>query len=263
VAPYGRTIYSLSMVEDGLRASHEDRDRVVDVLRVAAGDGRLSAEELDQRIELALTARTYGELSALVADLPTAQPGVAAAPKPKDVLRIDRFGGNARRDGRWVLPRRIEVRVTGGNVTLDFTEAIITLPSLQISAVVAGGNLIVITKPGVVVDTDEVMVAGGNVKARKQQDAEVPVLLRAEVTGKVIGGNIIVRPPRPPRRTFLQWFRRERGSAAITARLSLYLTFVRDAAKVDGGVAPCQLLIAASRGCPPCVPRCRKLSLQL
>jgi hypothetical protein len=214
----------LSMAEDGLRASHEDRDRVVDVLRVAAGDGRLSAEELDQRVELALTARTYGELTALVGDLPNAQPGVATAPKPKDVLRIDRFGANARRDGHWVLPQRIEVRVTGGNVTLDFTEAIITLPSLQINAVVAGGNLIMITKPGVVVDTDEVMIAGGNVKARERRDAEAPVLLRVEVTGKVVGGNIIVRMPRSPRprrRTFLRWFRRGRDNTAITAQLSV------------------------------------------
>jgi Domain of unknown function (DUF1707) len=30
-----------------LRASHADRERVVDALRVAGGDGRLSAEELD------------------------------------------------------------------------------------------------------------------------------------------------------------------------------------------------------------------------
>ncbi|HYB18129.1 MAG TPA: DUF1707 domain-containing protein [Streptosporangiaceae bacterium] len=41
-----------------LRASHADRDRVVDALRVAAGDGRLSAEELDTRVESALSART-------------------------------------------------------------------------------------------------------------------------------------------------------------------------------------------------------------
>ena len=33
---------------DGLRASHEDRDRVAELLRVAAGDGRLTAEELDE-----------------------------------------------------------------------------------------------------------------------------------------------------------------------------------------------------------------------
>jgi len=37
-----------------LRASHEDRDRVVELLRVSAGDGRLTAEELDERLELAI-----------------------------------------------------------------------------------------------------------------------------------------------------------------------------------------------------------------
>ena len=48
------------------RASYEDRDRVVEVLRVSAGDGRLTSDELDERVEAALTARTYNELAALV-----------------------------------------------------------------------------------------------------------------------------------------------------------------------------------------------------
>ena len=48
-----------------LRASHEDRDRVVDTLRVAGGDGRLIADELDARLERALSARTLGELAEL------------------------------------------------------------------------------------------------------------------------------------------------------------------------------------------------------
>jgi Domain of unknown function (DUF1707) len=46
------------MASDELRASHEDRDSVVELLRVAAGDGRLTPAELDERLELALTART-------------------------------------------------------------------------------------------------------------------------------------------------------------------------------------------------------------
>jgi hypothetical protein len=138
------------MTDDGLRASHEDRDRVVEMLRVAAGDGRLSAEELDERVEQALNARTYGELSALVEDLPGAQSGMGAVPKPKDVLRIGRHGANARHAGRWTVPKRVEVNVTGGNVTLDFTGAIITLPSLQVSASLMGGNLTLITRPGIV-----------------------------------------------------------------------------------------------------------------
>ena len=41
-----------------LRAPHADRDRVVEMLRIAAGDGGLSAEELDIRLESALSART-------------------------------------------------------------------------------------------------------------------------------------------------------------------------------------------------------------
>lgn len=46
----------------GLRASDADRDRV-DVLRVAAGDGRLTVAELDERLEAALSARTLSELA--------------------------------------------------------------------------------------------------------------------------------------------------------------------------------------------------------
>ncbi len=48
-----------------LRASHADQDRVVDVLRIAAGDGLLTADELDERLEAALSARTLSALTAL------------------------------------------------------------------------------------------------------------------------------------------------------------------------------------------------------
>src|ERR1700744_2838692 len=103
------------LARDNLRASHEDRDRVVEQLRVAGGDGRLDAEELDTRVEAALTARTYGELTRLVADLPAAGGGAA---RPKEVVRIDCGGGNARRDGRRaVAPRRgVEVRRGAGKL---------------------------------------------------------------------------------------------------------------------------------------------------
>jgi hypothetical protein len=54
-----------------LRASDADRDAVVDRLRDAAGDGRLEPDELEQRVDGALRARTYGDLGALLADLPS------------------------------------------------------------------------------------------------------------------------------------------------------------------------------------------------
>jgi hypothetical protein len=53
-----------------LRASHADRDLAVDILCAAAGDGRLSAAELDERLDAALTAQTISELATLTADLP-------------------------------------------------------------------------------------------------------------------------------------------------------------------------------------------------
>ena len=40
-----------------LHASHEDRDRAVELLRVSAGDHRLTADELDERLERAMTGR--------------------------------------------------------------------------------------------------------------------------------------------------------------------------------------------------------------
>ena len=39
-----------------LRVSHEDRDQVAEALRVAAGDGRLTSDELDERLERALSS---------------------------------------------------------------------------------------------------------------------------------------------------------------------------------------------------------------
>jgi DUF1707 SHOCT-like domain len=53
-----------------LRASDQDREHVADRLRHAAGEGRLLAEELEERMGSAFAARTYGQLDALVADLP-------------------------------------------------------------------------------------------------------------------------------------------------------------------------------------------------
>jgi hypothetical protein len=54
----------------GLRASDEDRERIAERLRAATAEGRLLTDELDERLGIALSARTYGELDSLVADLP-------------------------------------------------------------------------------------------------------------------------------------------------------------------------------------------------
>jgi Domain of unknown function (DUF1707) len=199
-----------------LRASHDDRDRVVEMLRVSAGDGRLTAEELDERLEIAMTARTFGELAKVVADLPEAGSVVAApAPRAKDVVRIDCRSGDARREGRWVVPQRLEVKVTSGHVLLDFRDAVITQPALRIDAEVRSGHLTLVTKPGIVVDTDDVVVRSGHVKIRAPWRPDVPELLRVEVSGTIGSGHLVARPPH---RTFWQWLTRQSRPYAIAAR---------------------------------------------
>jgi hypothetical protein len=202
-----------------LRASHEDRDRVVEVLRVSAGDGRLTAEELDERLEQAMTARTYGELAKLVADLPAAG-SVAGAPAPpapraKEVVHLDCGSGHTIKNGRWVVPQRIEARVRSGHVKLDFTDAVITQPSLQLDVDVHSGHVILVTKPGVVVDTDDVAVRSGHVRVRAPWGHDVPEVLRIEVSGKVGSGHFVARPKY---RSFWQWLTRQPKPYEIAAR---------------------------------------------
>jgi len=196
-----------------LRASHDDRDRTVEVLRVAAGDGRLTAEELDDRVGAALTARTYGELAALIADLPAAPGSLPLTPgwpgaKPKDLVRIECHTGTARRDGPWLVPRRIEVRLSMGDVTLDFTEAVISWPSLEIDADIQTGTLTLVLAPGILVSTDDLAISTSAVKVDVPWGPEVPVRFRIDVSGRVSIGTVTARAPRLPRRRRRSFWRR-------------------------------------------------------
>ena len=204
-----------------LRASHADRDRVVELLRVSAGDGRLTADELDERLELAMTARTYGELARLVSDLPAegsaanVVPTAATAAKAKDVVRIDTRSGHVKRVDRWVVPQRMEVKVTSGHVNLDFTQAVISHPTLKLDVDVRSGHVTLLTKPGIVVDADDVAIRSGGVRVKAPWGSDVPVQLRIEVTGKVGSGHFVARPRY---RTFWQWLTRQPKPYMVPAR---------------------------------------------
>ncbi len=53
-----------------LRASHAEREAVVGRLQDAAAEGRITMAELEERVEAAYSAQTYGDLDALTTDLP-------------------------------------------------------------------------------------------------------------------------------------------------------------------------------------------------
>lgn len=83
-----------------MRASDRDRQQVVDRLRGALEDGRLTIEEYVDRMEVACQAVTYGDLAPLCADLPvsttvTAGPVAAAAAAAAPQAVFSRAGGLA------------------------------------------------------------------------------------------------------------------------------------------------------------------------
>ncbi len=65
-----------------LRASDSDREEAAERLSAAAAEGRLSVGELEERLEVAFHARTYGELDELVVDLPAAPARLPARRRP-------------------------------------------------------------------------------------------------------------------------------------------------------------------------------------
>ena len=69
--PFGQGQYGQGQyVQPGMLAAAADRERTIDVLKAAYGEGRLTKEEFDSRSDRVLAARTYADLAAIVADLP-------------------------------------------------------------------------------------------------------------------------------------------------------------------------------------------------
>jgi DUF1707 SHOCT-like domain len=178
----------------GVRASDADRDRVADVLCAAAGDGRLTADEFDERLEAALSSRTLDELAVLIADL-TGGPGRSgvATAQAEGVMRISKHGGKVRRTGRWVVPPRLELQSSYCDVGLDLTNAVITHDTLRIDMNVRGGSLILLVRPGTVVDADSLTVQHTRVTLDPGAEPGAPVVLHVQLAGRMCYGQIEAR----------------------------------------------------------------------
>lgn len=77
-----------------MRASHADREHVIDTLKAAYVQGRLSKDEFDARVGRTLTSRTYAELAAVSGGIPAAPPTVPPPrpPSPRRVSSAARWG---------------------------------------------------------------------------------------------------------------------------------------------------------------------------
>ncbi|TDD51810.1 DUF1707 and DUF2154 domain-containing protein [Nonomuraea terrae] len=147
----------------GVRASDAEREAVVEQLRVASVEGRLTLAELTDRTEAAYTATTHAELALLTQDLPSA--GMTApSPSPARTGRKRRWFvgvmGDSKRRGTWRIDQELGAVAVMGDVLLDLREAEVRTDEVDILAVSVMGDVKIIVPDGVNVDLDGVAIMG-------------------------------------------------------------------------------------------------------
>ena len=150
-----------------LRVSDDDRHRVAELLREAAGDGRIELTELDERLEATYAARTYAELVPITSDLPSHRTGLGEVGRPapaspvltSEPERHFAVMGSLDRRGIWTVPVHLSVTVLMGGAHLDLREAEFSAPEvvLTINAVMGGADIIVNPHTKVVLEGTGIM----------------------------------------------------------------------------------------------------------
>ena len=194
-----------------LRISDSDRHKVADVLREAAGEGRIDLEELDERLELTWGAKTYADLVPITADLhlpthlpPHAQPATSPVPRPSQVPAVGHASstaimGEVKRQGVWAVPAHHSAFALMGSVVIDLRQAQLAARETLINASTIMGEVKIIVPAhfNVVMDGTPIMGEFGHGKDRTP--AEVgPDSPTVRVRGMAMMGSVTVqRQPAP------------------------------------------------------------------
>jgi hypothetical protein len=197
-----------------LRISDDDRNAVAEVLRRAAGEGRIDLGELDERLEAAYRAKTYGELVPITADLPVA-PLPQPVPHPVPATRVPSPGPAAaqhtasiavmsenRRVGRWTVGGTYSALALMGSVVLDLREAAFATAEVVINANAVMGEVKVVVDPGTTVVVEGIGVMGEYSESRAKVAYDpAPGAPVVRVRGLALMGSVHVQRKQRPGRT--------------------------------------------------------------
>lgn len=207
-----------------IRIGDRERDHVAEALRVAAGEGRIEPDELDDRLEAAYRARYHDDLVPLLDDLPSRfspQPpvspvspvspalpgspgsaGFATSPVPlgsPGLAPVSWYSGYLRsssvlfrsleRTGVWGMAQRHYAVAVGGYLLLDLREARFPSQFVRIEVTNVFGTVEVIVHPGTAVDIPGTFVQQSD-EAHPEVDGSSPVV---RITGTSTGGRVVVR----------------------------------------------------------------------
>ncbi|MFC5169412.1 MULTISPECIES: DUF1707 SHOCT-like domain-containing protein [Streptomyces] len=187
----------------GLRASDADRDRTADILRDAVAEGRLTAEEHAERIDLVYRAKTVGELEPLVQDLPVPG-GTARQPDPSYGYGPEGAAGPAEnlvavfssstRRGRWRVGGRTNAFALFGSIEIDLTEALFGQRLTVVNATSIFGSVEIKVPENISLRGSGTGVFGNfEVDTLESADPEAPVVV---VNGYSVFGHVEAKPKR-------------------------------------------------------------------
>jgi hypothetical protein len=180
-------------------ASDAERERVALLLRDAAGEGRLTLEELAGRVESAYGARTSRELELVTRDVP-AQPLAPAVDGGTKTSSVVAIMSGADRSGRWRLGERCRAIAVMGGCKLDLRGAEISAPDPVIRAVSIMGGIDIVVPEGIAVEVTGLAVMGGK-SARIKDVQPQPGAPRLHVRVFALMGGVSVRSKAAKRKT--------------------------------------------------------------
>jgi hypothetical protein len=193
------------------RASDADREAVAEVLRRAAGDGRLTLDELQERLDSTYAAKTYGDLEPIVSDLPVGLPPTVrhSAPVPRPAGTVDRIGGAptsqsavaifgaAERKGLWVVPEGFTAFALLGGIDLDLREARFQSREVRLQLTAVFGGIDVVVPEDVEVHVEGVGIFGGFGHPDDTSGGVAPGGPVVRITGLALFGGVDVKRRAP------------------------------------------------------------------
>jgi uncharacterized protein DUF1707 len=203
-ASHGRAPYPARVADEqlpALRASDADREHTAELLRRAAGEGRLEVDELEERLQIAYATRTQRELEALVADV--------VVPEDRERLpRVPVKRGDAGtrwlvavmsghdRKGRWRVGANLNVINVMGGSDLDFNEAEFAEDVVTVTVFSLMGGADIHVPEGLNVEVSNFALMGGNSTdiGNERPDPGGPVLRLKLIS--IMGGSDVKRGPK-------------------------------------------------------------------
>ena len=154
------------------RVGDSERDHVVTMLRDHLAVGRLTLDEFSERTGTALSARTRGELDAVIADLPVAPERLAQPARRRARRWIVAVMGQSESKGRWRPGERTSTIAVMGECHMDLRRAEIDGPEVVITAVSIMGSIDIVVPEGIDVELTGLSIMG----QRSFKVRDVPVL---------------------------------------------------------------------------------------